>query len=202
MRLRYVVRQECRAKHDRIEQKETSGDRGFNIRQRSSLVPSVSVLFAGEQPDRQILFELHQNFELGAIEFPVGGKQCGPGEADDRAGGRDRPKPYCFLAGADGDLVRLEIAVKSNDCAVHAQHPRIRLRAPVADLLGCGKVEFKERELGVLGIGRETVPFCRRPVLDEFYRVAFRKRLYASIEDLQNDLDLWIRSYNEERPHH
>jgi hypothetical protein len=35
---------------------------------------------------------------------------------------------------------------------------------------------------------------------DEFYRIAFRKRLYASIEDLQDDLDLWVKSYNEERP--
>ena len=40
-----------------------------------------------------------------------------------------------------------------------------------------------------------------KTVLDEFYRVAFRKKLYASIEELQNDLDLWIKSYNEERPH-
>jgi hypothetical protein len=38
-------------------------------------------------------------------------------------------------------------------------------------------------------------------VLDEFYRVAFRKRLYATIGDLQDDLDLWVKSYNEERPH-
>ena len=38
-------------------------------------------------------------------------------------------------------------------------------------------------------------------MLDEFYRVAFRKKLYASIEDLQNDLDLWIKTYNEDRPH-
>lgn len=37
-------------------------------------------------------------------------------------------------------------------------------------------------------------------VLDEFYRVAFRKKLYASIEDLENYLDLWIKSYNEDRP--
>jgi hypothetical protein len=27
------------------------------------------------------------------------------------------------------------------------------------------------------------------------------KKLHASIEDLQNDLDLWIKSYNEDRPH-
>ena len=38
-------------------------------------------------------------------------------------------------------------------------------------------------------------------MLDEFYRIAFRKRLYASIGDLQDDLDLWVKSYNEERPH-
>jgi transposase InsO family protein len=40
-----------------------------------------------------------------------------------------------------------------------------------------------------------------KTVLDEFYRIAFRKRLYASIGDLQDDLDLWVKSYNEERPH-
>ena len=40
-----------------------------------------------------------------------------------------------------------------------------------------------------------------KTVLDEFYRVAFRKKLYASIADLQDDLDEWIRSYNQVRPH-
>jgi transposase InsO family protein len=50
----------------------------------------------------------------------------------------------------------------------------------------------------------QTNGICERfhkTVLDEFYRIAFRKKLYASIEDLPNDLDLWVRSYNEERPH-
>jgi len=40
-----------------------------------------------------------------------------------------------------------------------------------------------------------------KTILNEFYRVAFRKKLYASIADLQDDLDEWIRSYNRERPH-
>jgi transposase InsO family protein len=40
-----------------------------------------------------------------------------------------------------------------------------------------------------------------KTVLDEFYRVAFRKKIYGSIAELQNDLDAWVRSYNEERPH-
>jgi len=40
-----------------------------------------------------------------------------------------------------------------------------------------------------------------KTVLDEFYRVVFRKRIYGSIAELQGDLDEWIRSYNEARPH-
>ena len=40
-----------------------------------------------------------------------------------------------------------------------------------------------------------------KTMLNEFYRIAFRKKLYASIGELQDDLDLWIKSYNEERPH-
>ncbi len=40
-----------------------------------------------------------------------------------------------------------------------------------------------------------------KTILNEFYRVAFRKRIYRSIDELQEDLDEWVRSYNEERPH-
>jgi transposase InsO family protein len=50
----------------------------------------------------------------------------------------------------------------------------------------------------------QTNGICERfhkTVLNEFYRVAFRKKLYTSIADLQEDLDQWVRCYNEERPH-
>jgi hypothetical protein len=40
-----------------------------------------------------------------------------------------------------------------------------------------------------------------KTVLDEFYRVTFRKKIYGSIAELQVDLDAWVASYNEERPH-
>jgi hypothetical protein len=40
-----------------------------------------------------------------------------------------------------------------------------------------------------------------RTVLNEFYRVAFRRKIYARLEELQEDLDLWLREYNEIRPH-
>jgi transposase InsO family protein len=36
---------------------------------------------------------------------------------------------------------------------------------------------------------------------DEFYSIAFRKKLYNSIDELQADLDNWIRLYNEQRTH-
>jgi transposase InsO family protein len=40
-----------------------------------------------------------------------------------------------------------------------------------------------------------------RTVLDEFFRIAFRKKLYESVEVLQVDLDAWLVHYNTERPH-
>jgi transposase InsO family protein len=40
-----------------------------------------------------------------------------------------------------------------------------------------------------------------RTALNEFYRIAFRRKVYRSVEELQADLDAWITGYNEQRPH-
>lgn len=40
-----------------------------------------------------------------------------------------------------------------------------------------------------------------RTVLDEFFRPAFRKKMYTSVGQLQRDLNKWIQFYNYERPH-
>jgi transposase InsO family protein len=40
-----------------------------------------------------------------------------------------------------------------------------------------------------------------RTIQEEFYAVAFRRKLYGSLEELQTDLDLWIEEYNTERTH-
>lgn len=40
-----------------------------------------------------------------------------------------------------------------------------------------------------------------RTVLDEFFRETFREKFYTSVEELQEDLDRWLHSYNYERPH-
>jgi len=50
----------------------------------------------------------------------------------------------------------------------------------------------------------QTNGICERfnkTLLNEFYRVAFRKRIYTSVEDLQQDLDRFVTEYNMDRPH-
>ena len=50
----------------------------------------------------------------------------------------------------------------------------------------------------------QTNGICERfnkTILQEFYQVAFRKKLYRSLEELQQDLDAWIENYNNERTH-
>ncbi|MCJ8212106.1 IS481 family transposase [Mucilaginibacter sp. RS28] len=40
-----------------------------------------------------------------------------------------------------------------------------------------------------------------RTIQDEFYAIAFRKKIYRSIAELQADLDKWMLNYNNERTH-
>ena len=40
-----------------------------------------------------------------------------------------------------------------------------------------------------------------RTMQQEFYAIAFRKKMYQSLEDLQEDIDQWLSFYNEQRPH-
>lgn len=40
-----------------------------------------------------------------------------------------------------------------------------------------------------------------RTIQEEFYAVAFRKKLYDSLEAMQTDLDGWMQYYNKERTH-
>ena len=50
----------------------------------------------------------------------------------------------------------------------------------------------------------QTNGICERfhkTVQQEFYAVAFRKKIYHSIEELQNDLDEWLKHYNYECTH-
>ena len=78
----------------------------------------------------------------------------------------------------------------------------------------CGKVENHDYQmyLAVNDIDHtktkvkspQTNGICERfhkTILQEFYQVTFRKKLYTSIEELQKDLDDWLNYYNNERTH-
>jgi hypothetical protein len=50
----------------------------------------------------------------------------------------------------------------------------------------------------------QTNGICERfhkTIQNEFYATAFRKKIYTSLEQLQEDLDTWLHYYNWERPH-
>ena len=50
----------------------------------------------------------------------------------------------------------------------------------------------------------QTNGICERfhkTMLEEFYQIAFRKKIYRSLEELQADLDQWLIKYNNDRPH-
>ena len=50
----------------------------------------------------------------------------------------------------------------------------------------------------------QTNGICERfhkTILNEFYRVALRKKIYRSIDQLQEDLDEWMEDYNKNRTH-
>lgn len=50
----------------------------------------------------------------------------------------------------------------------------------------------------------QTNGICERfhkTILQEFYQVTFRKKLYADLESLQMDLDNWLWHYNNELTH-
>lgn len=50
----------------------------------------------------------------------------------------------------------------------------------------------------------QTNGICERyhkTILDEFYSIAFRKKIYLTLEELQEDLDEWLVKYNQRRTH-
>lgn len=50
----------------------------------------------------------------------------------------------------------------------------------------------------------QTNGICERfqkTMLDEFYRIAFRKKIYRSLDELQVDGDAWLHNYNHDRSH-
>lgn len=78
----------------------------------------------------------------------------------------------------------------------------------------CGKLEQHDYQLYLAmndiehtrtkAASPQTNGICERfhkTILQEFYQVTFRKKIYQSMEQLQADLDQWVAHYNDERTH-
>jgi len=78
----------------------------------------------------------------------------------------------------------------------------------------CGKVEHHAFQLylAIENIDHsktkvrhpQTNGICERfhkTMKNEFYDIAFRKKVYTSVEELQTDVNEWLRQYNQLRPH-
>lgn len=78
----------------------------------------------------------------------------------------------------------------------------------------CGKVEQHDYQLYLAmndiehtrtkARSPQTNGICERfhkTILNEFYQITFRKKVYGDIAALQKDLDEWIHYYNNERTH-
>lgn len=78
----------------------------------------------------------------------------------------------------------------------------------------CGKVERHDFQLYLAvndiehtktkSRSPQTNGICERfhkTVLQEFYQITFRKKIYTELEELQKDLDEWLKYYNNERTH-
>ena len=78
----------------------------------------------------------------------------------------------------------------------------------------CGRVEQHDYQLYLAindidhtktkAMSPQTNGICERfhkTILQEFYQPTFRKKLYASLDELQKDLDEWMEYYNNHRTH-
>jgi len=84
----------------------------------------------------------------------------------------DRGTEYCGLP--DRHAYELYLAIEN------IEHTRTKVKSP------------------------QTNGICERfhkTILNEFYRVAFRRKIYSTLEELQADLDAFLRHYNTERAH-
>jgi transposase InsO family protein len=103
----------------------------------------------------------------------------------------DRVLP--FFEGAEIPLLRILTDRGSEYCGAR-EHHEYQL---YLDLENIEHTRTKARHPQTNGI-------CERfhkTMLNEFYRVAFRRKIYRTLDELQEDVDTWLSEYNEQRPH-
>ena len=103
----------------------------------------------------------------------------------------DRVLP--FFEAQDVPLLRILTDRGSEYCGTADGHP-FQL------FLGLSEIEHTRTK----AYHPQTNGICERfhrTILDELYRVKFRQKVYASLVELQEDLDAWLLEYNERRTH-
>jgi transposase InsO family protein len=103
----------------------------------------------------------------------------------------DRVLPFFEAEGAP--LLRVLTDRGTEFCGRHDEHP-YQLFLAINDI-DHTKTKVKNPQ---------TNGICERfqkTALQEFYQVTFRKKLYGSLAELQQDLDAWLTTYNEQRTH-
>ena len=140
----------------------------------------------GRRADRPA--DLHRHLHEGGLR-----QALRPQDADH--GGRSHQRPgAAVLRQHEVKLLRMLIDRGSEYCGNPERH-EYELYLAVEDI---DHSRTRTRSPQTNGV-------CERfhtTALNEFYRVAFRKKVYRSLDELQADLDAWLAEYNEPRPHH
>ena len=98
-----------------------------------------------------------------------------------------------FFEEEDVDLLRI-LTDRGTEFCGSLEHHEYELYLAIEDI---DHTKTKARHPQTNGICERF----HRTIQEEFYQVAFRKKIFHSIEELQADLDQWLWQYNHERTH-
>lgn len=98
-----------------------------------------------------------------------------------------------FYAEKDVDLLRI-LTDRGTEYCGNKEHHEFQLYLSIEDI---DHTKTKARSPQTNGICERF----HRTMQEEFYAIAFRKKIYQTLEELQGDIDIWIQHYNTQRPH-
>lgn len=98
-----------------------------------------------------------------------------------------------FYQEQEVDLLRI-LTDRGTEYCGNREHHEFQLYLAIEDI---DHTKTKARSPQTNGICERF----HRTIQDEFYAIAFRKKIYQSLEELQSDLDIWMHDYNHERTH-
>jgi transposase InsO family protein len=98
-----------------------------------------------------------------------------------------------FFEGAEIPLLRI-LTDRGTEYCGNREHHEYQLYLDLEDIDHSRTLAKRPQSNGICERFQKTM-------LNEFYRTAFRKKIYGSLDELQEDVDSWLLEYNEQRPH-